>query len=47
VFNVAKDVAVTNQYEELESIRTALKNNEFVLYYQPKINMQTNKVFGL
>jgi len=47
VFDVAKDVAVTNQYEKLENIRTALKNNEFVLYYQPKINIKTNQVIGL
>jgi diguanylate cyclase (GGDEF)-like protein/PAS domain S-box-containing protein len=47
VFDVAKDVAVTNQYEELENIRTAFKNDEFILYYQPKINMKTNKVIGL
>ena len=47
VFDVAKDVAVTNQYEMLENIRTALKNNEFVLYYQPKINIKTNQVIGL
>jgi diguanylate cyclase (GGDEF)-like protein/PAS domain S-box-containing protein len=47
VFDVAKDVAVTNQYEELENIRNALKNNEFVLYYQPKINIKTNQAIGL
>jgi len=47
VFDVAKDVAEKNQHEEFESIRNALKNNEFVLYYQPKINITTNKVIGL
>jgi diguanylate cyclase (GGDEF)-like protein/PAS domain S-box-containing protein len=47
VFDVAKDVAVISQYEELENIRTAFRNNEFVLYYQPKINIKTNKVIGL
>lgn len=47
IFDVAKDVAATHQFEELENIRAALKNNEFVLYYQPKINMKTNEVIGL
>lgn len=46
VFDVAKDVAVTHQYVELENIRAALEKNEFVLYYQPKINMRTNEVVG-
>ncbi len=47
VFDVANDVAVINQYEELESIRAAFKNHEFMLYYQPKINMKTNETIGL
>ncbi|MFT5837716.1 MAG: diguanylate cyclase (GGDEF)-like protein/PAS domain S-box-containing protein [Flavobacteriales bacterium] len=46
-FDVANDVAVINRYEELESIRAAFKNNEFVLYYQPKINIKTNEIIGL
>jgi diguanylate cyclase (GGDEF)-like protein/PAS domain S-box-containing protein len=47
IFDVAKGMAATHQYEEIENIRAALKNNEFVLYYQPKINMKTNEVVGL
>jgi diguanylate cyclase (GGDEF)-like protein/PAS domain S-box-containing protein len=47
LFDVAKDVAVINQYEELESIRVAFQNDEFVLFYQPKINMKTNETIGL
>ena len=30
-----------------KNIRNALKNNEMVPYYQPKINAQTNEVIGL
>lgn len=47
IFDVAKDVAVTHQFAELEAIGLALQNDEFMLYYQPKINMKTNKVVGL
>ncbi|MEH6443263.1 MAG: GGDEF domain-containing phosphodiesterase, partial [Oceanospirillaceae bacterium] len=47
LFDVAKDTAQKNQHEELENIRNALKKNQFVLYYQPKINMKTNQIIGL
>ena len=30
----------------LASIEQALTNHEFVLYYQPKVNMKTGKIFG-
>ncbi|MFT7558995.1 MAG: diguanylate cyclase (GGDEF)-like protein/PAS domain S-box-containing protein [Flavobacteriales bacterium] len=46
LFDVAKDVAVKNQREELENIRSALEKEQFVLFYQPKVNMQTGKVVG-
>ena len=46
LFDIAKDVAVKHQRETLEHIRTALHNQEFVLYYQPKVHMRTGKVIG-
>jgi len=46
LFDVAKDVAVKHQRETLEHIRSALYNNEFVLYYQPKVHMRTGKIIG-
>jgi diguanylate cyclase (GGDEF)-like protein/PAS domain S-box-containing protein len=46
LFDIAKDVAVKHQRETLEHIRTALHNNEFVLFYQPKVHMRTGKVIG-
>ena len=47
IFDVAKDAEHKNHREELENIRRALLNNEFVLYYQPKVNMQSGKVIGV
>jgi diguanylate cyclase (GGDEF)-like protein/PAS domain S-box-containing protein len=47
LFDIAKDVAVKHQRETLEYIRAALHNNEFVLYYQPKVNMRTGQVIGV
>jgi diguanylate cyclase (GGDEF)-like protein/PAS domain S-box-containing protein len=47
LFDVAKDTEKKNQHEEIENIRAGIKNHEFVLYYQPKININSNKVVGL
>lgn len=46
LFDVAKDIAVKTQRESLEHIRVALDRNEFLLYYQPKVNMRTGEVIG-
>ncbi len=46
LFDVAQDVAVKHKRENLEHIRTALRNKEFVLFYQPKVNMRTGDVVG-
>lgn len=46
LFDIAQDAAVKNQRESLEHIRSALLNQELVLYYQPKVNMRTGAVIG-
>jgi len=46
LFDVAKDVAVKTHRESLDHIRQGLLKNEFVLYYQPKVNMRTGAVIG-
>lgn len=46
LFDIAQDVAVKHKRENLEHIRTALRNEEFVLFYQPKVNMRTGAVIG-
>lgn len=46
MFDVDKDAAVQTQHETLERMRLALDQREFVLYYQPKVNMKTGEVIG-
>jgi diguanylate cyclase (GGDEF)-like protein/PAS domain S-box-containing protein len=46
LFDVEKDKAVKTQREKLEYIRHAIDRNEFVLHYQPKVNMKTGEVIG-
>lgn len=47
IFDIAQDDAVKVQRESLEAIRSALDNDQFVLYYQPKVNMKTGTVTGV
>ncbi|NVJ59517.1 MAG: EAL domain-containing protein [Gammaproteobacteria bacterium] len=46
IFDVEKDSASRFHIEELETIRQALLNNEFVLFFQPKIDLSSNLVIG-
>lgn len=46
LFDVAKDTAVKTERETLEHLQRALENDEFVLYYQPKVNLVTGSVIG-
>ncbi len=47
LFNTTQDDAVKVQRECLEAIRSALDNHQFVLHYQPKVNMKTGTVAGV
>ncbi|MEE2001854.1 EAL domain-containing protein [Alkalimonas sp. MEB108] len=45
-YSDAMDQANTDKFNLLQRIRDALKNNEFKLYYQPKIDLQHQSVQG-
>ena len=47
LFDTAQDDALKVQRESLEAIRSALDKNQFVLHYQPKVNMRTGVVVGV
>jgi diguanylate cyclase (GGDEF)-like protein/PAS domain S-box-containing protein len=47
IFDTEQDRNVRGHHESLEHIRHALNNDEFVLYYQPKVNMRSGKVIGV
>ena len=46
LFDAAKDNNLRCHHESLKRIRSALEQGEFVLYYQPKVNMRSGKVIG-
>ena len=46
VFDAELDRSVRGYHEDLERIRRALTEREFVLHYQPKVNMRTGTVIG-
>jgi predicted signal transduction protein with EAL and GGDEF domain len=46
LFDTAQDNAINIQRKNVDNIRLALEQNEFVLHYQPKVNMRTGEVIG-
>ncbi len=46
LFDEVQDRINRGHHESIERIRLAFNNNEFKLYYQPKVNMRTGKVVG-
>jgi len=46
VFDAAHDSSLRGHHESLEHIRHAMDAREFVLYYQPKVNMRTGAFVG-
>lgn len=46
VFDVASDAAIRTKRESLEQIAAGLRRGEFVLHYQPQVNIRTGEVVG-
>lgn len=47
LFDTAQDDAIKVQRESILAIRSALDSHQFVLHYQPKVNMRTGRVMGV
>ena len=47
IFNAEHDQQTIQKQNQLQEIQQALSNDEFTLYYQPKVNMKTGKIFGV
>jgi diguanylate cyclase (GGDEF)-like protein/PAS domain S-box-containing protein len=47
LFDTALDIKIKIQQESIANVRSALGRSEFVLYYQPKVNMNTGDVIGV
>jgi diguanylate cyclase (GGDEF)-like protein len=46
VFDAEHDNIIRGHHESLEQIRQALIARQFVLYYQPKVNMRSGEILG-
>ena len=46
LFNTEQDQQNIQKHLQIKEIQQAFINNEFCLYYQPKVNMKTGVVFG-
>lgn len=46
LFDIQQDSNIRGHHESIGTIRRGLSGREFVLYYQPKVNMRTGAVIG-
>ncbi|MBF0255626.1 MAG: EAL domain-containing protein [Gammaproteobacteria bacterium] len=47
LFDIERDRSTRDQHEDLKEVRQALAEDQFVLYYQPKVSLRTGEVVGL
>ena len=47
LFDLVSDQQVQSSIRQLERLRQALLHDEFVLHYQPKVNMRTGQIIGM
>ena len=45
-FDATQDSSIRGRHESVERIRLALEQQEFVLHYQPKVNMRSGRIIG-
>lgn len=46
-FDIEYDKAIQQQNESLGNILSAIANDEFILYYQPKVNLKTHELISV
>ena len=46
LFDAAQDTHLRGHHERLQRLDMAMQHHEFVLYYQPKVNMRTGQMVG-
>lgn len=46
-FDVEYDKAIKQHNKNLEDVLSAIENDEFVLYYQPKVSLETHKLISV
>ncbi|MDD5632950.1 MAG: diguanylate cyclase, partial [Methylococcales bacterium] len=47
IFDTVQDHSIRSHLQDIEIMRRALTGREFVLYYQPKVNVRTGAVVGV
>ncbi|MEZ8825406.1 EAL domain-containing protein [Vibrio amylolyticus] len=47
VFDIHENQSIKSQHQTIERITLGLKRQEFLLHYQPKVNMETGDVVGV
>ena len=45
-FSSDEELGMVEYYQKLKGIEKALESKEFVMYYQPKVNLKTGEIFG-
>jgi diguanylate cyclase (GGDEF)-like protein/PAS domain S-box-containing protein len=47
IFDAERDASIRSHHELIDQIQRGLVQNEFVLYYQPKVNLRSHQVIGV